>query len=103
MTYQNPIHQEEKLSGQENIIHPVHYNQYPKEVIDMMVDVFGTANVIQFCIINAFKCRMRLGHKGNIQEDIAKEKWYLGKAKDLLSLPKSKKVAPEPLPYQTIQ
>ena len=87
-------------SFDERVKHQPHYNQYPKEVIDMMVDVFGIANVIQFCIINAFKYRMRLGHKGNIHEDIAKEKYYLDKAKDLSCLP-GKETEPRPRPYPT--
>lgn len=65
------------------INHPKHYNQYPVEVIDMMIRIFGEEQTRTFCILNAFKYRMRIGHKDNIQADLAKEKWYLDKAKEL--------------------
>lgn len=63
--------------------HPPHYNQYPIETIDMMVSIWGVEKVITFCEINAFKYRMRLGHKGSMQEDLDKEQWYLRKAEEL--------------------
>ena len=70
----------------EQVDHPDHYNQYPVEVIDMMEKVFGIDAVYHFCLLNAFKYRMRMGNKikcginlwlKNIQEDLDKEKWYL--------------------------
>lgn len=69
----------------ENVNHPQHYNNYSKEVIDMMVDVFGKENTALFCEMNAFKYRMRMGTKpGNdINQDLEKEQWYLNKAKEL--------------------
>ncbi len=67
----------------EKINHPEHYNNYPIEVIDMMLKVFGKEKVINFCYINAFKYRMRIGLKDNIQQDFEKEQWYLKKAKEL--------------------
>ncbi len=60
-----------------------YYNLYPVEVIDMMVSIFGIEKVVTFCYINAFKYRMRLGKKDDIDEDLKKEEWYLNKAKDL--------------------
>ncbi len=63
--------------------HPKHYNQYPIETIEMMVRVFGKERVKDFCLINAFKYRMRLGLKDDIQTDLEKEKWYLEKAEEL--------------------
>jgi hypothetical protein len=62
---------------------PPRYNQYPIEVIDMMINIWGAKNTAIFCEINAFKYRMRLGHKDNIEQDLAKEQWYLNKAKEL--------------------
>lgn len=67
----------------EQVNHPSHYNQYPTEVIQMMIDIFGIDAVYTFCILNAFKYRMRIGHKDNVEQDLAKEKWYLDKAKEL--------------------
>lgn len=63
-----------------------HYNGYDKEVIDMMIDIFGKEETAIFCKINAFKYRMRLGLKGGpekIPEDLAKEQWYIDKAHEL--------------------
>jgi hypothetical protein len=33
--------------------------------------------------MNAFKYRMRLGHKDNIEQDMAKEQWYLNMVKNI--------------------
>jgi len=65
------------------INHPKHYNQYPVEVIDMMIRIWGEEATRTFCILNAFKYRMRVGHKDDIEDDLAKEKWYLDKAEEL--------------------
>lgn len=67
----------------EQVNHPKRYNLYPIEAIDMMIAVFGKQRVIDFCYITAFKYRMRLGLKDDIQMDLAKENWYLQKAKEL--------------------
>ena len=29
--------------------HPAHYNQYPKEAIDIIIDTFGVSDAIVFC------------------------------------------------------
>lgn len=82
-----PYIKPDKLDNKEyeNVNHPQHYNNYSKEVIDMMVDIFGKENTIKFCEMNAFKYRMRMGNKpGNdINQDLEKEQWYLNKAIDL--------------------
>ena len=67
----------------EMVNHPSHYNQYPKETIDMMVDIFGKDAVRQWCVMTAFKYRMRMGLKDGIEQDFNKEQWYLNKAKEL--------------------
>ena len=67
----------------EMVNHPSHYNQYPKETIDMMVDIFGKDAVRQWCVMTAFKYRMRMGLKDDIKQDFDKEQWYLNKAKEL--------------------
>lgn len=69
----------------EHVNHPSHYNNYSKEVIDMMVDIYGKKNTALFCEMNAFKYRMRMGTKPDnpIQQDINKEKWYLNKKHEL--------------------
>lgn len=67
----------------EMVNHPSHYNLYPKETIDMMVDIFGKDAVRQWCVMTAFKYRMRMGLKDDIEQDFNKEQWYLNKAKEL--------------------
>ena len=67
----------------EQVNHPAHYNQYPIEIIDMMIIMFGKEATFHFCLLNAFKYRMRAGNKLNLEEDLAKEAWYLDKAKEL--------------------
>lgn len=76
-----------KNSNYENVNHPKHYNNYDIEVIDMMEKIWGINATINFCQMNAFKYRMRMGTKPNneINEDIKKEQWYLNKAKELKS------------------
>jgi hypothetical protein len=67
----------------EKVNHPIHYNSYSVEVIDMMVAIWGNAKVADFCEINAFKYRMRAGLKGDSITDMKKEAWYLAKANEL--------------------
>ena len=67
----------------EMVNHQSHYNKYPKEAIDMMVDIFGRDAVRQWCVMTAFKYRMRMGLKDDIEQDFNKEQWYLNKAKEL--------------------
>lgn len=66
----------------DQVNHPKHYNNYPIEAIEMMIRIWGKEKVKDFCIMNAFKYRMRMGFKGNMQEDFDKEQWYLNKAKE---------------------
>ena len=68
---------------EEKVNHPKHYNQYSIEVIEMMIRIWGYEYTKVFCEMNAFKYRMRLGLKDNIEQDIAKEQWYLKKAEEL--------------------
>ena len=70
---------------QDNVNHPKHYTNYPIEVIDMMISIFGKEDVAKYCLINAYKYRMRLGLKNpdHFQEDFEKEQWYLNKYKEL--------------------
>lgn len=67
------------------IIRPNHYNNYSVEVLDMMRRIWGDDKVAIFCELNAFKYRMRMGLKeGNpIEQDLAKEKFYLDYAKNI--------------------
>lgn len=60
-----------------------YYNKYNVEVIDMMIRIFGRKQTADFCEINAFKYRMRLGLKDDMQIDFEKEQWYIDKAKEL--------------------
>ena len=67
-------------------IRPEYYQSYSEETIDMMVAIFGSVAVADFCLINAFKYRMRMGNKEgqSFEDDLSKERWYLKKSKELL-------------------
>ena len=71
---------------EEIVNHPKHYNDYPIEVIDMMIKIWGPEKVSDFCTLNAFKYRMRAGKKGPIETDFNKERWYMQKSKELLEV-----------------
>lgn len=70
----------------EKVNHPEYYQNGGKECIDCMIEEFGVKAVIDFCICNAYKYRWRAGLKeGNSKEqDMAKAKWYIKKAEQLL-------------------
>lgn len=66
--------------------HPSHYNQFDVEVIDMMERIWGTEAVINFCMLNAFKYKMRAGNKGGHDDsigDLRKAEWYIEKGRSL--------------------
>lgn len=67
----------------EQVNHPDHYQFGDREVLDMMYCIWGKDGVIDFCMMNAFKYRMRAGYKENTEQDIAKAMWYESKAKEL--------------------
>ena len=69
----------------EQVNHPQHYTTYDVETLDMMIRIWGTQETISFCKLNAFKYRMRAGHKDNAQQDINKALWYENKMKELSS------------------
>jgi len=68
-----------------NYTKPKHYLNNGKEVIDMMVDIWGEDKVRAFCEMNAFKYRMRIGLKPDepIDREIEKAIWYEKKAVEL--------------------
>lgn len=69
----------------EMINHPKHYNSYDVEVVDMMRRIWGSEKTAIWCELNAFKYRMRMGLKpgSSFDDDLAKEQWYLNKAKEI--------------------
>lgn len=71
----------------EQVNHPSHYNNYSIEVIEMFRRIFGDEMTAKWCEMTALKYRMRMGTKENnpIEQDLAKEKWYLDKAKEILN------------------
>ena len=58
---------------------PDHYNLYSVECIDMMVKIWGAEVAAMWCEMTAFKYRMRMGLKPDnpVEQDLAKERWYL--------------------------
>lgn len=81
----NEVKSEQKY---EMVNHPTHYNNYDKEVIEMMIDIWGPEETAIFCKLNAFKYRLRMGTKpdNDIQQDLKKESWYLKKFHELKNL-----------------
>lgn len=71
------------MEKREEVNHPSRYNQYSVETIEMMRGIWGDEAVKLFCEMTAFKYRMRLGHKDNLEQDMAKEQWYLNYMKKL--------------------
>jgi hypothetical protein len=69
----------------EHVNHPKHYNTFSKEVINMMIDIWGIETTIAFCEMNAFKYKMRMGDKPDqsLEQDAKKASWYINKAKEL--------------------
>lgn len=70
-----------------NFIDPPHYTDGSIEVIDMMIRIWGEQRVADYCEINAFKYRMRMGKKPHqsVEQELDKAKWYEAKAKELRS------------------
>lgn len=83
--YLNAKKQMEKEVKEYDYINPNHYKQGDKEVIEMMVDIWGAEDVAKYCSMNAFKYRMRMGFKPNqpVEQELKKAKWYEDKAKEL--------------------
>ena len=73
------------IRNMEQVNHPQHYTTYDVETHDMMIRIWGTQETISFCKLNAFKYRMRAGHKDNAEQDINKALWYENKMKELSS------------------
>lgn len=63
--------------------HPQHYTQAEKETIDEMVILFGYEATINFCVLNAYKYKVRAPFKGKMEEDLKKADWYINKAEEL--------------------
>lgn len=74
----------------EHVEHPQHYNAYTVECIEMMRRIWGNERTAQWCEMTAYKYRMRVGMKpdNSIEQDLAKEQWYLSMAKELRNEPK---------------
>ena len=71
--------------GNYDFINQDHYKKYSVEVIDMMIAIYGKEKTAAYCVLNAFKYRMRMGEKPeqSIERDLEKEKWYINKANEL--------------------
>lgn len=78
------------MGNKEDKINPNHYKKYGKEVIDLMVDIWGIQKVISFCEMNSFKYRMRAGDKEgqDLEIEISKARYYEQKA-EFLTVKKS--------------
>ena len=69
----------------EQVNHPAHYNNYSVEVIEMFRRIYGDEATALWCEMTALKYRMRMGTKEDnpIEQDLAKEQWYLNKMREL--------------------
>ena len=73
------------LRNMEQVNHPQTIKPTMPETIDMMIRIWGIQETISFCKLNAFKYRMRAGHKDNAEQDIKKALWYENKLNELQS------------------
>ncbi|MGL4567322.1 MAG: DUF3310 domain-containing protein [Fusobacteriaceae bacterium] len=60
-----------------------HYSDNRINVIRMLEKIWGTEATIKFCEMNAFKYRMRLGKKDDVNQELIKANWYDKMAKFL--------------------
>lgn len=76
------------IAKKEKINHPSHYiDSDGRECIDVMIEKFGIEAVKIWCRLTAFKYQFRAGKKEGepLDDDIAKERWYLDKVIELTS------------------
>lgn len=72
-------------SDNDDINHPVHYNQYSFAVIDVIDEVAPTYPVeIIAEMANVIKYTLRAPHKGQLKKDLGKIIWYTQRAIDNL-------------------
>jgi hypothetical protein len=85
MSENKVIYKTKSNVNHDDVSKPSHYNVYDIEVIDMMLKIWGKQAVINYCLLNAFKYRMRAGNKENnsSEKDFAKEQWYLNKVNEI--------------------
>lgn len=72
----------------DKVFHPSHYQKEGRmECWDEQQELFGKAFVVDFCVGSAYKYLYRAGEKENNpkEQDIAKIKVYMNKAKSLLN------------------
>jgi hypothetical protein len=64
---------------------PDYYNDKDVEVWQMMIKIYGKEAFINFCELNNFKYRMRMGNKEgqSYEKDFKKALWYENKAKEV--------------------
>ena len=67
---------EEQAKYKTVVDHPEHYQQYPKEVIEIIHLILGDEGFKSYCLGNEIKYRLRAGFKGSSTEDIAKAMSY---------------------------
>ena len=65
----------EEILSESTVNHPKHYNSSGKEVIEHLFDTMFALGAF-FCIGNVIKYELRAPHKGNLEEDLAKARWY---------------------------
>lgn len=79
----------------DSVNHPSHYNLYPVESVEMAERIWGKFLSMHAAFITAFHYRQRMGYKDDVQQELAKEKWWLDYGNRLA---KELGVNPMPLP-----
>lgn len=75
----------------EMVNHPSHYNRYPIEAVEMARRIWGDSAMKTAAEITAFFYRMRLGLKpeNSVEQDLAKEEFWLDYARRIDEIMKS--------------
>lgn len=76
-------HDDEVKNVHDMINHPVHYNQFSREVIDTMAGMSTTEEFKGYLKLNAVKYLSRYQGKNGV-EDLDKAIWYVTKLKEVL-------------------
>lgn len=74
---------DKKKKKKKDQVNPDHYKQYPKEAIEMMIDIYGKEATALWGEMTAFKYRLRLGLKDDVQQELEKERKYLAMSKEI--------------------
>ena len=61
----------------ESVNHPSHYNIYPVESVAMAERIWGKYLSMHMAFMTAYHYRMRMGYKDDVEQEMAKEQWWI--------------------------